>query len=186
MTDLESLWLELPSPEPTLRRNNGITWAAAHRVGGLRWAGVRYERTGRFELNTEDAPALLIGCWQDPPSTWRSVPDPLLIDIVAVDPAQPRRYATYCGAAALLGEVCLHEARFFRRPLPVFRDPIGWLQAEGRGVVPLSATRFALAVTTIPEITLVGADLAHGRELKRMIDGIRYLGQPRIGVRSAP
>lgn len=185
MTDLESLWLELPSPDSTWMHDNGIAWTAAHRVGGLRWASVQYRRGGRFDLDPEGEAALIVPAWEDPPSTWRIIDCPLLIDLIAVDPARPRRFASYAGSAGLLGEAVLHEAKFWRCPLPVYRDPVGWLQSEGRGVVPLDPVRFALACIASPAIKLVGEDMHHGEQLQRMIDKARRFGWPSICIAKA-
>ncbi len=182
MTDLRNIWLTLPSPSPETMDRIGLTWTAAHKCGGVRWANVTYERGGRFDFDDHGEPALIVPAWIDPPSVWRDIDDPILEDLVAVDPDRPRRCATLRGNAAMLGEAALEEARWDRLPLPVFREPVSWLQAASGGVVPLDARRFVNAVSWAPAASLVCRDIDHGDAIDRLIDDALRDDRPKIGV----
>jgi hypothetical protein len=182
MAPLIDNWLDIPSPPGDILAQIGVSWSATHKVGGVRWAGVQFRRSGRFEFDNNGDPALLIPAWIDPPSIWRNVDEPILEDIVAVDPAHPRRCATLHGDAAMLGEAALEEARWSNLPLPVFRDPVSWLQAAGAGAVPLDARRFVNAILGPPAVSLVCSDIDHGEAVDRMIDDALRGDRPNVLV----
>jgi hypothetical protein len=166
MTDLLDLWLRLPSVDPVALDRFGIAFEAVQKVGG-----VRQGRAG-----------WVLPCYIEPPSIYRMVEDPALIDMVIFDPARPSHWKAQYGDGAFLGEEAYREALFDRRALPIYRDPMGWLRSGGQGVFPLDPVRFGLAVIGHPSLELVTEDLEHGRELKRLVERIPRLGLPRIMV----
>lgn len=168
-SNLVDHWLALPSPDLAVLRRHGIPYKAAQLVGG-----VRRGRNGR----------MLVPVWDDPPSIYRSVDDPVLLAIIAIDPAQPDRWDIVAGDdhTAILGECVLREAVWYSEPLPVFRNPLSWLRSGGAGVCPLAWQRFAQEMLWHPEIELVAEDIETGDALKRAIDKAARIRKPRVSV----
>jgi hypothetical protein len=141
MSDLIDRWLALPSRDYALLRRYGISFKAAQIVGGVRAA-----KDGR----------LILPVYDDPPSIYRSVEDPVLLALLAFDPADPDRWTLWPeGLAVMLGEAALREARYYNDLLPVYRNPLNWLRAGGGGVMPCDWPAFVHAVLWTPEIELV-------------------------------
>jgi hypothetical protein len=86
------------------------------------------------------------------------------------------------GAGIMLGEAAFEEARLYRLPLPVHRTPMTWLQSGGAGVVILDPLAFGRAVIGLGELEMIGEDLAHGRQLRQIVDRARRLAVPKIRV----
>jgi hypothetical protein len=161
-------WLRLPSPDLATLRRHGVSYRATQLVGG-----VRQGRNGR----------LLIPVWDDPPSIYRVVEDPVLLGILGIDPQYPDRWETVAGdQIAMLGEAALREAIWYGEPLPVFRNPLNWLRGGGAGVFPLDWKRFAQEVLWHPEVELAAEDLETGDRLKRALDRAARIRKPRITV----
>jgi hypothetical protein len=57
-----------------------------------------------------------------------------------------------------------------------------WLQSGGAGVCILDPLAFGRAVIGLGELELIGEDLAHGRQLRQIVDRARRLATPRIRV----
>lgn len=178
---LLSLWVRLPSPPKTILDQVGLNWDAAQKLGGLRYARVTYG-DGEFHADPDGRPAILIGCWIDPPSLWREVAHPVLLDIVACDPQKSALWGCRYNTAGYLGHTVLDEARFFGKHLPVYKTPLAWLKARGAGVVPIEIKEFAFALLGVPEITIVCENIAHALEVKEAVDSLRDFGYPRIGA----
>jgi hypothetical protein len=100
-------------------------------------------------------------------------------DVAAWSPASDR-VATCLGQAALIGEeqVTLHDLGSLLRgqPLPVWRSPAGWLQANRHGVV---IADHRLAGHLLSERVLVAEDSDHRRDLCRRL----RVELPRVIVR---
>jgi hypothetical protein len=168
VVDLCDLWLKLPGVDPVALDRYGVAFKAVQKVGGIR-QGKR---------------GWLLPVYVDPPSIFRTVGDPVLEDVVAFDPARPSRYRTIYGAAVMLGEAAFEEARLYRLPLPIFKTPMGWLQAAGAGCCPLDAGAFARQMLGC-DLRLVAEDVAHGEDLQRIIDRARRILCPSIWIRKA-
>lgn len=166
MRDAIDLWLSLPSPDPVALERMGISFRAAQMAGGVR----------------QMAEEWVLPCYIDPPSIWRTVDDPILTDLVAFNAAQPSQWRTAYGMGVMLGEAAFAEARFYKLPLPVFKNPMTWLQAGGAGVCILDPVRFGIAVVGYPALELVGEDLDHGRALRRLVNSIPRLSIPKVSI----
>ena len=127
MRDLIETWLRLPSPDLATLRQHGIPYRATQIVGGVRQA-----RDGR----------LLLPCWIDPPSIYHAVDDPVLLGVVAFNPGAPDDWTLHPedAGAVMLGGGALHEAQYYGEPLPVFENPLRWVQAGGGGIFVLDWT----------------------------------------------
>ncbi|MCZ6590338.1 MAG: hypothetical protein O7B98_04255 [Alphaproteobacteria bacterium] len=68
------------------------------------------------------------------------MPDDEIIDLVAIDLVQPKRWRRRIGVANLLGEVNLIGLSFTGEPLLVHANPADWLNAGGRGCAVLEFT----------------------------------------------
>ena len=176
---LGDLWIGLPSPpfESVLKRN-GITWDSAVRVGGLRWHGVRWLPGGRFSLDAEEPAALLVGCHDYHHDARWVVDDPAPFDLVAFHPVWPQQFATLHGSAVMLGEANMHPA-LADGPVRVRREPLAWVRAGGRGVVPLDLPAFARQALGR---AVVCDDVAHGKAIKAACDAEIKWTAPRISV----
>lgn len=98
--------------------------------------------------------------------------DETIIDICAVDPAPPHRFATRDGRAELLGEDdnrCLMGGA-----LPVWRNPIHWLRAGCDGVVLLRTQSAWRLFFHMPR--LLAEDFQHAEELNRRMKPPRWKG----------
>lgn len=166
MTDLLDIWLKLPGVDPVDLDRYCVTFRASQMVGG-----VRQGKNG-----------WLLPVYVDPPSCWHTVDDPVLLDFVCFDPAQPSRYRTIYGHGAMLGEEAFAEARIYHQPLPVYRTPMGWLQSGGAGACILDPIRFGIAVVGYPALEIVGEDLDHGRALRRLVNSIPRLSIPKVSI----
>ncbi|MCJ8141645.1 hypothetical protein MKI84_01815 [Ancylobacter sp. A5.8] len=91
------------------------------------------------------------------------------LDLVAWSAGDPRKIARRDGAAALLGEGALgNPATFaYRRPVRVFRDPLGWLRADRNGLVIVDSVGAALRLADAPGI--MAEDAEHARDLAAML-----------------
>jgi hypothetical protein len=187
MVDLIDIWLKLPSPEPIALDRMGVSFRVSQKVGGVRVSNVSY---GRHQLDALVAggggksrtTALILPVFIDPPSIWRSVDDPALIDLVAFDPTQPSRWQTLCGEGVMLGEAAYREAIFDGLELPVFRDPLRWLRSGGAGVFPLDVDHFVQEIIGHPFLVLAGQDLELSEELTSSLDASTRVDLPEVRV----
>lgn len=186
MTDLIDIWLKLPSPDPVMLDRIGVSFRASQKIGGVRKTHIRFGKRRLDALvpqtDAGGAPALIIPVFTDPPSLWRNIDDPALIDLVAFDPVRPNHWQTACGEGVMLGEAAYQEAMFDDLPLPVFKDPLRWLQSGGAGMFPLDPDRFAREVVGHPFLELVGEDLEHGVALARLIESTPRCDLPEVRV----
>jgi len=117
MSGLVDVWLRLPSPSIAELKRTGISFQASQKIGGVRtahvWYGNRHLKAvvTRWGPATRSEPALILPVFIDPPSIWRSVEDPALIDLVAFDPQNPDRWQTARGEGVMLGEAAYSDVR---------------------------------------------------------------------------
>lgn len=105
-------------------------------------------------------------------------------DLLAFDPAQPDRFEVARGGAWALGEdqVSAVQLRLHNTPLQLWRNPLRWLQAGGRGVVILDHARAPHWLRQIGPIR--AQDEAHRQEVAAMFRQWRAI--PDIGLPTAP
>lgn len=103
-------------------------------------ATIRSMRDGRFEFTDEGLIAAIIPAYDTIPGMLDTNPErhvEHLTDLIAVDLAHPDRFSRRHGEALILGSAYLEIAAQEGEPLPVFRNPLVWLQAGGEGIVVL-------------------------------------------------
>jgi len=167
MRALIDTWLTLPPADTSLLRRHGISSLAACLVGGVCTAS-----DGRW----------IVPAYRDPPSAYHMVAEPLLIDLLTFDPAQPDRWTLHRGDAVMLGEAVLREAQHFAEPLPIYGNPLNWLRAGGIGAMPIDMPAFAQAVLWTPALELIVRDLQHGLGIERATDRATKIDKPIISV----
>lgn len=93
-----------------------------------------------------------------------------VVDLVAWPLDAPDRFATACGEADILGIANMRNPATYAggKPLAIHRTPLAWLKAGCSGCVVLNAAWGGvwLSRATGP---LLAEDLAHGRELRRVM-----------------
>jgi len=130
---------------------------------------------GRFQLDRDgDAKAFVIPVRVGNPLT-AEVNDPIeavrhgiLIDLIAFSPAYPNQWALRVGNATWLGAI---EPQFLMpEPVPVWRNPLGWLRNDWRGLVLLSRDRAEqYRVLTVCD-SIVAEDEQHAAELRGVLE----------------
>ena len=130
---------------------------------------------GRFQLDRDgDAKAFVIPVRVGNPLT-AEVNDPIkavrhgtLIDLIALSPAYPNQWALRVGNATWLGAI---EPQFLMpEPVPVWRNPLGWLRNDCRGLVLLSRDRAEqYRVLTVCD-SIVAEDEQHAAELRGVLE----------------
>jgi hypothetical protein len=83
-------------------------------------------------------------------------------DVVAVAMSNPQRFGTRKGQSGLLGESYLRSNS--TEPCALFRNPLEWLQSEGRGICVLNPI-VAAPLIAAAKCDLVAPDLEHGRRV---------------------
>jgi len=87
-------------------------------------------------------------------------------DLVAFDP-EIGLLATWLGRAFAINEASIWEPNLDRDPLPVWRDPIGWLKAKRQGIVLLRPEQAYSYLDHLPGV--IAEDLQHGEDLERLL-----------------
>ena len=188
MKDLINIWLNAPSPSDAELERLGVSFYASQKVGGLRMSNVRYgyrhleAMVLRPGTNSGSEPALILPVFIDPPSIWRAVENPALIDLVAFDPQNPNRWQTARGEGVMLGEAAYWEAVNDDLELPVFRNPLEWVHAAGAGVFSLDGNSFNGAVIGRPFLRLVSRDTEHGEGMEAQLMRCPRVDLPEIRV----
>lgn len=91
-----------------------------------------------------------------------------VVDLVAIHPARPDRWATRRGAATWLGAI---EPQFFDPPpVRVYRTPLSWLQGGARGLCPLTRNPLEIRSLLLGCRQIEGEDLDHAKDLRRMLE----------------
>jgi hypothetical protein len=119
-------------------RQLGITLEAECRVGFVGWDRIATAGRTYFPM-PGGTPALIVGAWvSDEPGPYAADPDFVLADLIAFQSAEPDRWFYRRGDPfAVLGWRHLHLAHEHGRPVTLHRNPLEWLQHEGRGAVLL-------------------------------------------------
>ena len=87
-------------------------------------------------------------------------------DLVAFDP-EIGLLATWLGRAFAINEASIWEPNSDGDPLPVWRDPIGWLKAKREGIVLLKPELAYRHLDHLPGV--IAEDAQHGEELERLL-----------------
>lgn len=122
------------------------------------WCGVEFIRRhgdDLYEPDDEGEPQLVVPIFDGED----------LIDFVAVWGKGNWRRRT--GAAIILGIDALYRPFGWAEPVAIYRSPVGWLYADGDGVVVLDWT--AAAAMHLRSRRLLPEDLGHARELRRRL-----------------
>lgn len=122
-----------------------------------------------YEPDADGVEAVLIASFAAPPrlsdGRWRA-PNPV-VDLIAFRPAEPARWWSRCGIVAALGEEMIGD--FSDDPVPVWRDPLAWLRSGAAGICPVSPDPAAVRDVLLRLPGIVAEDVAHGREIERLM-----------------
>jgi hypothetical protein len=113
----------------------GITFATVLAVGGM--AVIDVTMTGRtWQPDLTGERRFILPAWVGPaPSIDCSVADPMLVDLLALDLADPTRWAYRCGGRpVVLGDDVFARASACGESAPLCQTPLSWLQGGARGV----------------------------------------------------
>jgi hypothetical protein len=89
-----------------------------------------------------------------------------ITDLIAFDP-ETGLLATWLGRAFAINEASIWAPNLDRDPLPVWRDPIGWLKAKRQGIVLLKPEQAYSYLDHLPGV--IAEDVQHGEELERLL-----------------
>ena len=150
--------------------NASVTTEARLRVGGIGIADV--STSGRLFEPTEPGlglEAVIIPVFSGPiPSRWRVVEQPALIDLLAFSLDRPQRWWLRRDAGTILGDGALDDL-WLDALLFVFRTPLAWLRAAGKGIVLLGDRETARRELPLTSRRICAEDVAHGNELRRQL-----------------
>jgi hypothetical protein len=88
------------------------------------------------------------------------------IDLVAFDP-EIGLLATWLGRAFAINEASIWAPNLDGDPLPVWRDPVGWLKAKREGIVLLKPEQAYSYLDHLPGV--IAEDVQHGEELEKLL-----------------
>ena len=140
-------------------------------------ANIRATRGDRFEFADDGIPAVIVPAYDTIPGMLDANPErhvEHLVDLVAVDLDQPDRFSRRRREALVLGRAYLDVATDFGEPIPVFRNPITWLLADGAGIAILDWS-------WVPELLLghelIAEDLSLGERLDAALKPNIWIGR---------
>ena len=129
-------------------------------------ANVKTTDSGVFNFSENGLTALIIPVYDTIPGNLDANPIrhvKHLVDLVAVDLDHPDRYWRRRGEALVLGNAYLEIAGQEREPVPVFKNPLTWLQAGGAGIMVLD---WDYARDLLLDHDLIAEDLGLGDRLE--------------------
>ena len=133
------LWIEDPGPAASkLRADLPPDFMLGCGMPGIGRIGPT--RDGRFEFAEDGKAAVIVPCYAGLPDLLGANAErhvEYLLDLVAVDLANPDRFRLRRGEALVLGNAFLEIAGQIGAPVSVLRNPLTWLLAGGAGVVVL-------------------------------------------------
>jgi len=103
-------------------------------------ASIKPAGDDRFDFVEDGQPAVIIPCYDTIPGMLGANPErhvEHLVDLVAVASDQPDQFWRRRGEALVLGSAYLDIAGQEGEPVPVFRNPMAWIQSGGDGIVVL-------------------------------------------------
>ena len=90
-----------------------------------------------------------------------------IVDLLAFHPAQPHRWALRTGVAEWLGAI---EPQYLEpEPVQVWRSPLSWLRAGGKGLVLLSHSSTDRYRILSGCRCIIAEDAAHAAELRQVV-----------------
>jgi hypothetical protein len=89
-----------------------------------------------------------------------------IVDLIAFDP-ETGLLATWLGRAFAINEASIWEPNLDGDPLPVWRDPVGWLKAKREGIVLLKPQQAYSYLDHLPGV--IAEDVQHGEELEKLL-----------------
>ncbi len=140
-------------------------------------ANIRPTRDGRFEFAEDGLTAVIVPCYDTIPGLLDANPErhvEHLVDLVAVDVDHPDRFWRRRGEALVLGVAFLEIAGHEGELVPVFKNPISWLQAAGAGVVVLD---WDWALDLLLGHELIAEDLDLGERLETALKPVISIGR---------
>ena len=111
------------------------------------------------------------GDWPDTPETTRgieAVRSGYLIDLLALHPARPERWALRRGVATWLGSLAPQYCN--PRPVRIWRTPLRWLQADCDGLCLLMKDAVENYRILSGCRSIMAEDEIHARELRRILE----------------
>jgi len=166
LASVRRLWVDTPNPLQAARLGPDIAPDFWFGTGLPGIATVRPTDVGKFDFASAKAEVVIIPVYDCIPGTLdanleRHVEH--LVDLVAVDIDHPDRFQRRRGHAPVLGSAYLEIAGDEGAPVPVFRNPLTWLQSGGNGVVVLE---WDYARDLLLDHELVAEDLDLGAALE--------------------
>ena len=160
------LWLTDSGPDPGAKLRSELPpefWIGCGMPG---IATIRPTYNGRFEFVEGGLTAIILPAYDTIPGlvgtrAERHVEE--LRDLVAVDLNHPDCFWRRRGEALVLGNAFLEISDQEGEPVPVFKTPLSWLRAAGRGLVLLD---WDWAREVLTGLDLVAEDLALGEQLE--------------------
>ena len=89
-----------------------------------------------------------------------------IVDLIAFDP-ETGLLATWLGRAFAINEASIWEPNLDGDPLPIWRDPVGWLKAKREGIVLLKPQQAYSYLDHLPGV--IAEDVQHGEELEKLL-----------------
>ncbi len=132
---------------------------------------------GCFEFTEDGQPAVIIPCYDTIPGMLGANPErhvEHLVDLVAVASDQPDQFWRRRGEALVLGSAFLGIAGQEGEPVPVFRNPMAWLQSGGAGIVVLD---WDWAADLLLGFDLIAEDLDLGTRLEAALKPAIWIGR---------
>lgn len=143
--------------------------------------GIHAKPTGKY-FEPDETGELFIaqGVWYDPPSLHNSVEEPLLFDVIAWHPENPRQWYFYHGEMGLiLGERAYFEASLFDEHLSLYSTPFSWLRSGCKGSVLLDHHGLN-RLYRLKEV--VCEDVAHGTRIEKGLSLYYLQNMPRLSI----
>ena len=170
-------WLEDPDVPAARKLRSQLLEEFYIGAGMPGLANIRPTRDGRFEFAEDGLTAVIVPCYDTIPGLLDANPErhvEHLVDLVAVDVDHPDRFWRRRGEALVLGVAFLEIAGHEGEPVPVFKNPISWLQAAGGGVVVLD---WSWARDLLLGHELLAEDLDLGERLETALKPVISIGR---------
>ena len=131
-------------------------------VARVRVEGDAYEPDDGVEV-------VVVAAFEGPPrrpdGRWRAPNQ--IVDLVVFRPVEPGRWWSRGGIVAALGEEMIGD--FDDQPVQVWRNPLAWLRSGATGVCLTTRDPIAAQDVLLRLPGIVAEDVAHGREIERLM-----------------
>ena len=117
----------------------GAPWGFWDNCGAPGVASIRTLGEGRFEFAENGRSAAVLPVYDSETPAWAPLEQRFegLLDLLAFDPGEPDRWWLRRGQAVLLGSIYLPLVLEEGCALPIYSNPMSWLQADGEGLMIL-------------------------------------------------